>query len=83
MAGVLRDGADSPGQRDLPAGGQARQLPRWQGASDDNKDFTVEHAPCMRWTPMNGPEKFRTPDMMGGDLLISCEMITRGCAATT
>lgn len=50
----------------------------WSGSSDDGKEFTVEHAPAMRWTPTNGPESFRTPDMASGDLRIMCEVLTRG-----
>ena len=50
----------------------------WQGEPRDVKPFTQSEAPCMRWTPMNSGEEFRTPDSMSGDLLINCEIICRG-----
>ena len=50
----------------------------WQGDPNDVKPFTVAEAPCIRWTPMNTGETFRTPDTMAGDLLINCEVIIRG-----
>jgi hypothetical protein len=51
----------------------------WQGDPNDIKPFTVQEAPCIRWTPMNTGEEFKTPDTMAGDLLINCEVIIRGC----
>ena len=57
---------------------QARPLPNLAGRPDDIKPFTFQEAPCMRWTPMNTGEQFRTPDTMSGDLLINCEVIIRG-----
>jgi len=50
----------------------------WQGNPEDSKEFTIEHAPAMRWTPMNTGEQFRTPDTMSGDLLIKCEVLIKG-----
>jgi len=50
----------------------------WQGDPNDIKPFTLQEAPCMRWTPMNTGEEFKTPDTMAGDLLINCEVLTRG-----
>ena len=50
----------------------------WQGEPRDIKPFTFQEAPCLRWTPMNTGEEFKTPDTMAGDLLINCEVITRG-----
>ena len=50
----------------------------WDGEPRDIKPFTQAEAPCMRWTPMNTGEEFRTPDSMSGDLLINCEIICRG-----
>ena len=50
----------------------------WQGHPRDSKPFDQANAPCMRWTPMNTGEQFRTPDTMAGDLLINCEIICRG-----
>jgi hypothetical protein len=50
----------------------------WHGEPRDVKPFTQAEAPCMRWTPQNGPENFRTPEMMTGPLLIRVEMLTRG-----
>ena len=50
----------------------------WQGEPRDVKPFDQSNAPCMRWTPMNTGEEFRTPDSMSGDLLINCEIICRG-----
>ncbi len=50
----------------------------WQGDPNDIKPFTLQEAPCMRWTPMNTGEEFKTPDTMAGDRLINCEVLTRG-----
>lgn len=50
----------------------------WEGHPRDSKPFDQSNAPCMRWTPMNTGEEFRTPDSMSGDLLINCEIICRG-----
>ena len=50
----------------------------WQGEPRDIKPFSYQEAPCMRWTPMNTGEEFKTPDTMAGDLLINCEVICRG-----
>jgi len=51
----------------------------WDGSPHDVKPFTIAEAPCIRWTPMNTGEEFKTPDTMAGDLLINCEVLTRGC----
>jgi len=50
----------------------------WDGHPRDIKPFTVAEAPCLRWTPMNTGEEFKTPDTMAGDLLINCEVVIRG-----
>jgi hypothetical protein len=50
----------------------------WQGEPRDVKPFSYQEAPCLRWTPMNTGEEFRTPDTMAGDLLINCEVIVAG-----
>ncbi len=50
----------------------------WQGEPRDIKPFSYQEAPCLRWTPMNTGEQFRTPDTMSGDLLINCEVIVAG-----
>ena len=50
----------------------------WQGDPNDIKPFTLQEAPCMRWTPMNTGEEFKTPDTMIGDLLINCEVLIKG-----
>ena len=50
----------------------------WQGNPEDAKEFTIEHAPAMRWTPLNTGEEFKTPDTMAGDLLINCEVLIKG-----
>jgi hypothetical protein len=50
----------------------------WQGEPRDVKPFDQSNTPCMRWTPMNTGEEFKTPDTMAGDLLINCEVICRG-----
>ena len=50
----------------------------WEGHPRDIKPFSYQEAPCMRWTPMNGPEQFRTPDMQVGPLFINCEIIIAG-----
>ena len=50
----------------------------WQGDPNDAKPFTIAEAPCIRWTPMNTGEEFKTPDTMAGDLLINCEVLIRG-----
>ena len=50
----------------------------WEGHPRDIKPFSYQEAPCMRWTPMNGPEMFATPSMIKGDLLINCEVIIAG-----
>ncbi len=50
----------------------------WQGHPRDIKPFSYQEAPCLRWTPTNGPETFETPNMMKGDLLVNCEVITAG-----
>ena len=50
----------------------------WQGESRDIKPFSYQEAPCLRWTPMNTGEQFKTPDTMAGDLLINCEVIVAG-----
>lgn len=50
----------------------------WQGEPRDIKPFSYQEAPCLRWTPMNTGEEFRTPDSMSGDLLINCEVIIAG-----
>jgi hypothetical protein len=50
----------------------------WQGEPRDIKPFSYQEAPCLRWTPMNTGEEFRTPDTMAGDLLINCEVIVAG-----
>ena len=50
----------------------------WRGDPMDAKEFTFEYAPCIRWTPMNTGEQFRTPDTMSGDLLINCEILIKG-----
>jgi len=50
----------------------------WQGEPRDIKPFSYQEAPCLRWTPMNTGEEFKTPDTMAGDLLINCEVIIAG-----
>ncbi len=50
----------------------------WSGKPDDAKEFTYAIAPAMRWTPMNGPEEFKTPDSMAGPLYINCEILLPG-----
>lgn len=50
----------------------------WEGEPRDIKPFTQAEAPCMRWTPAYSQAQFATPNLMVGDLLINCEMITRG-----
>ena len=55
----------------------------WQGEPRDIKPFSYQEAPCLRWTPMNTGEEFKTPDTMAGDLLINCEVIIAGCCVTT
>ena len=50
----------------------------WHGEPRDVKPFTQSEAPCLRWTPMNTGEEFKTPDTMAGDLLINCEVVIRG-----
>jgi len=50
----------------------------WEGHPRDIKPFSCQEAPCLRWTPMNTGEEFRTPDTMSGDLLINCEVIVAG-----
>ncbi|MGA8347348.1 MAG: hypothetical protein WB773_05960, partial [Isosphaeraceae bacterium] len=50
----------------------------WQGEPRDIKPFSYQEAPCIRWTPMNTGEEFKTPDTMAGDLLINCEVIVAG-----
>ncbi len=50
----------------------------WQGEPRDIKPFSYQEAPCIRWTPMNTGEVFKTPDTMAGDLLINCEVIVAG-----
>ncbi len=50
----------------------------WEGHPRDIKPFSQAEAPCLRWTPMNTGEEFKTPDTMAGDLLINCEVLTRG-----
>jgi hypothetical protein len=50
----------------------------WSGEPTDAKEFAIEHAPALRWTPMNTGEQFRTPDTMSGDLLLNCEVLIRG-----
>src|SRR5208282_1711130 len=50
----------------------------WQGEPRDIKPFSYQEAPCLRWTPMNTGEEFRTPDSMSGDLLINCEVLVAG-----
>ena len=53
----------------------------WSGNPEDAKEFTIEHAPCLRWTPTAGPEVFKTPDSMVGSLFINCEILIRGTNA--
>jgi len=55
-----------------------RSFRTWQGIPDDSKEFNIELAPCMRWTPSNMGEEFSSPDQMRGWLLINCEILTRG-----
>ncbi len=50
----------------------------WQGNPEDAKEFTIEYAPAMRWTPRNTGEDFKTPDTMAGDLLIDCKILIKG-----
>jgi len=50
----------------------------WQGKPEDAKEFTFEIAPAMRWTPQNGPEVFRTPEMQVGPMFINCEILLKG-----
>ncbi len=50
----------------------------WEGHPRDVKPFTLSEAPCMRWTPMNTGEQFRTPELISGDLLVNCEIVIRG-----
>ncbi len=50
----------------------------WQGHPRDIKPFSYQEAPCLRWTPMNTGEEFKTPDTMAGDLLVNCEAIIAG-----
>lgn len=50
----------------------------WEGEPRDVKPFTQSEAPCMRWTPQNGPEVFVTPTLQVGPLYINCEVIVRG-----
>jgi hypothetical protein len=50
----------------------------WEGHPRDIKPFSYQEAPCLRWTPVNMAEKFETPDMMTGDLLLNCEVIVAG-----
>ncbi len=50
----------------------------WEGHPRDIKPFSYQEAPCLRWTPMNTGEEFKTPDTMAGDLLVNCEVIVAG-----
>jgi len=50
----------------------------WEGHPRDIKPFSYQEAPCLRWTPQNGPENFQTPNQMHGDLYISCEVLVAG-----
>ncbi len=50
----------------------------WEGHPRDIKPFSYQEAPCLRWTPMNTGEEFKTPDTMAGDLLVNCEAIVAG-----
>ncbi len=50
----------------------------WRGNPEDAKEFTFEIAPAMRWTPQNGPEEFRTPEMQVGPLYVNCELLIKG-----
>lgn len=53
-------------------------LRTWDGSPLDAKDFTIEHAPALRLTPVTSGDDFATPDSMKGGLLINCEILLRG-----
>ena len=50
----------------------------WAGSQNDAKQFNIELAPALRWTPQNTAEEFSTPDTMRGWLLINAEILIRG-----
>ena len=50
----------------------------WEGHPRDIKPFSYQEAPCLRWTPTNGPEQFRTPSQISGQLWINCELVLAG-----
>jgi hypothetical protein len=50
----------------------------WEGHPRDIKPFSYQEAPCLRWTPINGPEHFKTPSQIAGPLWINCEIICAG-----
>lgn len=57
---------------------KADRFRTWEGQPRDIKPFSYQEAPCLRWTPTNGPESFRTPTTMTGMLYIQCEIIVAG-----
>ena len=75
--GLPRDGGDRAPRPGLRPHRQAGSLPYLAG-SRDVKPFSYQEAPCLRWTPMNTGEQFKTPDTMAGGLLINCEVIVAG-----
>ena len=76
--GVPRHGNDCPRRTRLPASGPARQLPDLARRAAGREAVHAGRGACLRWTPMNTGEEFKTPDTMAGDLLINCEIVIRG-----
>lgn len=53
----------------------------WDGLPQDSAEFGVAVAPCIRLTPINGPDAWEYPNAFAGDLLLNCELIVRGTNA--
>ncbi len=50
----------------------------WDGAPEDSQPFTVDIAPAVRFTPINGPDLWQYPSAFAGDLYINVEMLVWG-----
>ncbi len=53
-------------------------LRTWDGKPTDSADFGAATAPCLRLTPINGPDAWVYPSAFAGDLLLNCEVLVTG-----
>lgn len=50
----------------------------WSGLPQDAEPFNTQIAPCLRFTPICGPDAFAYPEAFAGDLLVNVEMLVEG-----